>query len=177
MPAVERRLLDTPEGTVTWRCHVPSARVRIEVAGVGQMSGLGYAEQLDLSIKPWRLPFDELHWGRFLSAEEAVTWIEWQGRESHRWVFHNATEVPGAAIEAGRVELAEGRGILDLQDGVVLREGRLASTALGGLPGAALWLPGGIRNAHETKWLSRGSFTAGTRCTSGWAIHEAVRLR
>jgi len=177
VPAIERRLLDTAEGAVTWRCHVPSARARIDLAGVGQMSGLGYAEQLDLSIKPWRLPFDELYWGRFLSPEDTVVWIEWQGEEPRRWIFHNDVELPGSSLGARCLELEGDRGIVELEDGCVLREGRLASTATGGLPGAALWLPGRIRHAHETKWLSRGSLNTATRSSSGWAIHEVVRMR
>lgn len=177
VPAFRRVLLETAEGSITWRCHFPCAQARIDLAGAGQLSGLGYAEQLDLSVKPWRLPFEELRWGRFLSAEDAVTWIEWRSRESHRWVFHNGLELRGVTIGAGRVELPSDHGAVELRDAVVLREGRLASTALRAIPAANVWLPDGIKNAYETKWLARGTFTTRTRSSSGWAVHEVVRWR
>jgi hypothetical protein len=177
VPAVQRVLLETPDGSVTWRCHFPRAQARIDLAGTGQVSGLGYAEHITLSVKPWRLPFEELRWGRFLSAEDAVTWIEWRGREARQWVFHNDAELQGATIDTERVELPGDRGVVELRDAVVLREGRLASTALRAIPGARFWLPGGIRHAHETKYLSRGTLATSTRSSSGWAVHEVVRLR
>jgi hypothetical protein len=177
MPAIERVLLETAEGSITWHCNTPCGRARIDLAGAGQVSGLGYAERLSVSVRPWRLPFEELRWGRFLSADDAVTWIEWRGRESRRWVFHNGRELEGATVGAERIELPVDSGTIELRDAVVLREGRLVSTALRAIPAAGLWLPGGIKNASETKWLARGTLTTGTRCSSGWAIHEIVRLR
>ncbi len=177
IPAIQQVLLETTEGSVTWRCHLPRAHARIDLAGTGQLSGLGYVEQLTLSVKPWRLPLEELRWGRFLSTEDAVTWIEWRGREPRQWVFHNGAELRGASIGTERVELPGDGGIIELRDAVVLREGRLASTALRAIPGASLWLPAGIRNAHESKYLARGTLTTSTRSSSGWAVHEIVRLR
>jgi hypothetical protein len=176
-PAVHRTLLETPEGSITWHCHIPCAQVRVDLAGAGRFSGLGYAEQLTMSAKPWRLPFKELRWGRFLSTEDTVTWVEWRGQEARRWVFHNGQEFQGASIGAERIELPSDRGVLELRDTVVLREGRLTSTALRSVPGAQVWLPGGIKDAHETKWLARATFRTGTCSRSGWAIHEGVRLR
>ncbi len=177
LPAIHRTLLDTTEGSIEWHCHLPSAGSRIDLAGVGQVSGTGYAERLAMSVKPWRLPFDNLRWGRFLSPDDSVTWIEWSGEESRRWVFHNGVELRGATIKTDRVELPGGHGVLELRDAAVIREGFVASTALGAIPAARTWLPGGIRKAHETKWLSRGTLTASGRCGSGWAIHEVVKLR
>jgi hypothetical protein len=176
-PAVHRTLLETAEGSITWHCHLPCALARVNLAGTGRFSGLGYAEQLTMSAKPWRLPFEELRWGRCLSAEDTVTWIEWRGRESRQWVFHNGQELRGATIGAGRIELLSDAGVVELRDAVVLREGRLVSTALRAVPDAQEWLPGGIKNAYEAKWLARGTFTTSTRSSSGWAIHEVVRLR
>ena len=92
-PAVSRTLLETPDGTIEWNCRLPSARAQIDLDGIGRLSGLGYAEHLAMTVKPWKLPFDQLRWGRFLSAEDAVTWIEWRGVETNRWVFHNGLEL------------------------------------------------------------------------------------
>jgi hypothetical protein len=177
VPAIQRVLLETAEGSVTWRCHFPHARARIQLAGTGQLSGLGYAEQMTLSVKPWRLPFEELRWGRFLSAEDAVTWIEWRGGEARQWVFHNGSELRGATVSTERIELPGDRGVVELRDAVVLREGRLVTTTLGAIPGARIWLPAGIRNAIESKYLARGTLTTDARSTLGWAVHEIVRLR
>jgi hypothetical protein len=94
-----------------------------------------------------------------------------------RWVFHNGSDLRGATIDETRVQLPNDHGVVEMRDSVVLREGRLASTALGAIPAANLWLPGGIKNAYEIKWLARGTFTTRTRSSSGWAIHEVVRLR
>lgn len=177
VPAVQRVLLETREGSITWRCHFPCAQAEVDLAGAGRLSGLGYAEQLTLSMKPWRLPFEQLRWGRFLSAEDALTWIAWRGWEPRQWAFHNGVEVPDAVIGTERVGLPGDGGVLELHDAVTLRAGRLAATALRRVPGATLWLPGGIRNAEETKWLARGTFTTSARSSSGWVIHEVVRLR
>lgn len=175
--AIRRTLLETADDSISWCCRIPCARARVDLVGMGRLSGLGYAERLTLSVRSWRrLPFERLRWGRFLSAEDALTWIEWRGREHRQWVFHNGAELRGAIIDAERVELPGGRGNLELRDAVALREGRLGSTALRAIPGARFWLPGMIRDAHEAKWLARGTFTRGTRSSSGWVVHEVVRL-
>ncbi len=175
-PSVSRTLLDTTDGTIEWNCHLPSARARIELDGVGSLSGLGYAEQLEMTAKPWRLPFDQLRWGRFLSADHAVTWIEWRGVETNRWVFHNGSEFKEVAFEPRRIELPGDHGVITLHDAAVLREGRLLSTALKNVPGAALWMPRRMRNAYEAKWLSAGTLGNDAGVSHGWAIHELVRL-
>lgn len=176
-PATRRELLRVGEGSVLWSCHFPCSRAEIDLLETGQLAGLGYAEQISLSVKPWRLPFEQLCWGRFLSAEDALTWIEWRGEEPRQWVFHNGAELRGATIGTERIELPGDRGVIELQDAAVLREGRLVRTALGAIPGARFCLPAGIRNAYESKYLARGTLTTRTRSSSGWAVYEIVRLR
>jgi hypothetical protein len=175
--AVRRTLFETADGLVAWYCLFPSARARVDLAGTGRIAGLGYAEQIELSIKPWQLPFEQLRWGRFLSAEDAVTWIEWRGREPRQWVFHNGAELRGVTIGSNVVELPGDHGVIELADAVVLREGQLAATALRAIPGARFWLPSGIKNAYESKYLAYGTLKTRTRTSSGWAVHEVVRLR
>jgi hypothetical protein len=175
-PAIHRKLLETADGSITWSCHIPSADARVDLAG-RILSGQGYAEHLDMYVKPWRLPFDELRWGRFVSAEDALTWIEWRGEESASWCFHNGSELEGVIVDSDRIQLPGDREALELRDATVLRDGRLAETALRVVPGTSLWLHPRVRDAHETRWLARGELRMGSRSTSGWVMHEVVRLR
>ncbi len=61
-------------GTVEWHCLMPRARVRI-----GKRSGLRYAEHLNITVAPWKLPIRTLRWGRFATPSDWIVWIDWQG--------------------------------------------------------------------------------------------------
>lgn len=176
-PPYHQVLLDDTDGSITWRCHVPAAAAHVQLADAASLDGLGYAEELTLSIPPSRLPFDVLQWGRFVSDSDALAWIMWRGSTPRQWVIHNGVAVSGATIDENGVRLAGDRGVLELRDAVPLREGPLALTALRAIPGARRWLLRGIEHAHESKWLSAGTLTTATHASSGWAIHEVVRLR
>lgn len=173
----ERVLLNDAGGSITWRCHIPAANSRVILADAAPIAGAGYAEELTMTVRPWLLPMDELRWGRFVSPQSALTWIEWRGRTDRQWVFLNGAAVAGAAIGGDRVRLAGNGDGLHLNHAVCLRDGPLARTALRRLRGARRWLLRGIEDAHETKWLSQGTLTIGARACSGWAIHEVVRFR
>lgn len=177
VPGHSETLARGREGAIVWECWAPSAECRIALADGSLMAGLGYVEHIQVSIRPWQLPFDELRWGRFVSDDEALTWIEWLGRPARRWVFRNGKELDVASVGADRIDLPGDGGALELTDPIVLRDERLLSGALRAVPVAPLLLRGELRHAHETKWLSRGTFTTPTRTSSGWAVHESVRLR
>ena len=68
-----RTLLQTPDASIVWRCRFPCADARVDLDGGNQLSGLGYAEQLDVALKRMRMPFQEIRWGRFLSAQDSIT--------------------------------------------------------------------------------------------------------
>lgn len=176
-PPCQLTLVDDADGSITWRCHVPAAAVRVQLADGRSLAGLGYAEELTLSVAPSRLPFDELHWGRFVSDRDSLTWIQWQGRTPRQWVIQNGVAVSGATIEENEVRLAGDHGVLEIHDTVTLRDGPLASTALRTIPGTRYWLLRGIEHARETKWLSAGTLTTATHASSGWVIHEVVHVR
>ncbi len=171
-----RTLFASPQGSIAWNCHVPRARARVYLSDGAKLTGLGYVEHLLLSLKPSRLPMDELRWGRFLSPEDTVVWIEWLGQAPRHWLFHNGIEMHEATITGQRIELSPGSGVVELRDAVVLRDGRLGTTALPSILGAGL-LPRSLRNMRETKWLARGTLKTAGRASSGWAIHEVVRWR
>jgi hypothetical protein len=185
-PPVEETLLDSGDGSVVWRCLQPASRVALHLgaaesgASTRAVDGLGYAEQLTTTIAPWRLPIQELHWGRFVSepdgdgVHDSLVWIDWRGPHAVRLVLRGGARVD-ADVSEERIGLADGSALtLDRRD--VLREGAIGGTVLGAIPQLRDAVPGRILGVHERKWRSRGVLERpGRRPIEGWAIHEVVR--
>jgi hypothetical protein len=142
-PPLHRRLYEHADGFVDWLCEMPRAKVRI-----GEMRGEGYAELLHMTVPPWKLPIDELRWGRFIGGEKWAVWIEWRGASPQSWTF------------------GDGAPALRLEDQRVLTDRRIGDA----VPLIKWLLPRRIRNARERKWCSRASLGD----DRGWAIHEIV---
>ena len=151
-PAYEESLIDG----VAWRCEMPSADAEI-VCGDTIVRGSGYAERLQLDVAPWKLPIDELRWGRFAGSRFAVTWIDWRGA-------HPLTRI---VINGER-----GEGVkLITSDRRVIRDALLGDTV--SLPG----LPKRITGARETKWCARATAMHGDDILErGWAVYELVKF-
>jgi hypothetical protein len=170
---IERTLLDGPQGMIHWHCVSPRAAATVRI-GDDMVQGQAYVEHLTMTLKPWRLPFDELQWGRFLSPADTLIWIQWRGSMPRTWVWLNGAERRRAGVTEDRVELPEDGVVLDLRGGRVLRSGRLASTALRSIRAFTALIPR-WRTAHETKWLTRGTLSRHDETSAGWAVHEVVR--
>jgi hypothetical protein len=170
-----RPFLDLPTHAVRWHCIAPLAEIRVTTP-MGTIEGLGYVERLTLTVKPWTLPIGELQWGRFTGEGTSLVWIEWRGVRPLRLLLEHGQERTLESVS--RDTVAGGGGIrLLMCDHRTIRDGPLGGSVLRRPP--LRWLaPRSMREAHETKWLSRAEFT-GTdgRSRPGWAIHESVRFR
>ena len=171
-PAFEHRLLEAADGVVHWHCEVPRADVRFRT-GKTVIEGTGYAERLELTVLPWRIPADEIRWGRFLAAETSIVWIDWRGHHPQRLVFHDGHLTSAASISDEG--LCFGSGLhLSLDNRRVVN-----ADVLGGLlaPLEVLRpLVTPIAHIHQTRWLSRGQLRgAAGVSTLGWSLHELVR--
>jgi len=154
MPAYEELLIDG----VTWRCEMPSADTVITCNGT-TLRGCGYAELLQLEVAPWKLPIDELRWGRFAGAGAAMTWIEWRGQHPL-----TRTLVNGVRDDAATTKLTT-------HEPRLIRDALLGDTLT--IPG--LVLPRRIARAREVKWCARATMTDGDRIVDrGWAVYETV---
>jgi hypothetical protein len=169
----ERTLLDSKAGNIHWHCISPRAEAEVSL-GNRTLRGMGYAEHLTMTLKPWQLPFEQLRWGRFHSCSDVMVWIEWCGSIECSWVFVNGEELCRARTTPGGVESPDDGVTLAIDDGATLRAGRLVNTALRSLRGVVSLMPG-WRIAHETKWLARGSMSAPTGTSDGWVVHEVVQ--
>jgi hypothetical protein len=177
-PPLERTLLESDHGTIAWSLYAagPSARVSI---GDESLAGTGYAECLETTVLPWKMPIRELRWGRFLTAAgDAIVWIEWIGPAPRLLVLSNRSEpAPGTiSIDDRRVSWTDDRcrSELWLEKESTLRDGALGPQVLSRIPGVDRLSPAAFLKSRETKWLSRGTLNCGAKTVEGWAIHERV---
>jgi len=172
--AVESLLYSTPDGIVNWHCHHPLASCNVVYKGRSFL-GLGYAETLFLSIKPWELPIDELRWGRFLAPGIAITWIHWAGPNPINKIYLNGKEFNDALLEADSVKFNEGKKKLVFSDISLIRHVKF-SDHISGTPWLKIFLNKAILNSVESKYKSKSAFTDAQGATHyGWSIFEIVK--
>lgn len=169
-PAVSSSLL--PD-VVEWRCELPMADGHIRV-GDTTVRGRGYAEVLSIATAPWKLPIEELRWGRFTGERSSVVWIDWRGAHPLTFAAHDGRRAEMATVDDGRVSF-DGRSLL-LNDRQILRDAPLRET-LDGVPLLSRVLPRRLTATQECKWRSRGTLQGeGSEADHGWCIHEVVRF-
>ena len=172
---IQRTISESEDGSVGWHCLQPMSQVDLLLRGKARITGRGYAECLTLTVLPWKLPMHELHWGRFLSDLDAVVWIDWRGPQQHRIVFHNGEECQVKSITESEIVFADSDTRLELDRGLVLREGRLGDTVFPGVSRLVELLPRSMLLVNECKWRSRGFMHSSVAESSGYAIHEVVK--
>ena len=131
--------------------------------------------RLRLTIRPWRLPIQELRWGRFLSDGPSLVWIEWRGPRPLSLALLDGKEAVVERVDDDRVVLGEPEAILSLTLRATLREGRLGAAVLDGIPGLRGTLPARMLAVHESRRYSSGVLEVGTARHEGEALHEVVR--
>jgi len=171
---VEHTVFENATGSVVWNCLQPRSTAWVRI-GERKQRGLGYAERLTVTLPPWQLPMRQLRWGRFVSPEDAVAWIDWQGPYSTSFATHNGRQNMLLSVTETEVELSD--GVLRMEPGLALRAGRVGSTVLPGARALGRLLPRSLFNIEEQKWRSRGSLQAGERESRGWVIHEVVHWK
>jgi hypothetical protein len=177
-PGMRHDLCSTPQCAIRWDCLQPQSDCLIRVKSNDTLRGRGYAECLELRLSEWRLPFRELRWGRFLSGDVSLVWIDWAGGADRHLVFWNNASLDTCTIDDNRLVMPEQNAILALQCRTVLKASSIVPGALGKIPGLSSVLPRSLVQSQESKWLSSGTLTQpGAPDRHGWAIHEKVVFR
>lgn len=172
-PAFGETLWRSERGGVEWSCLVPAGSMRVR-SREASLQAYGYAERIDLTVAPWDLPIETLLWGRFVNAEESLTWIEWRGPRPLRRVWWNGRSCEVSSISLDGIETAEGIR-LEIAGERSLRDGPIAGLLAGIKPLASI-LPS-LARMRERKLLGRGSLIVEGQRRQGWVIHEEVTLR
>jgi hypothetical protein len=171
--SLRRRLYSDPSGAVDWNCVAPAARVRVRV-GRELLEGWGYAELLEMTVRPWDLPLDELRWGRFVGPGGALVWVDWRGPSPRRLVLLDGVEQPGGEVEDSVVTCGDTTELW-LAPPRSLRSGPILDV-VAAVPFLARAVPDRLLRGWESKWLSRGILRLEDEpAREGWAIHEVVR--
>jgi hypothetical protein len=156
-----------------WNCHHPKALTEINYKG-SLYRGLGYAETLSLSFKPWNLPIDELSWGRYLSETDTIVWILWKGSYPVNKIFYNNVEYNDALIEDDKIEFGNGAFQLVFTKISIIRKGKL-SDVLTKMPWLKVLFKRSILNSVENKYKARSTFSREMKVLSvGWSLYETV---
>ena len=173
--AISEILYEDEKGSIIWNCLFPKASSRVRV-GTNVVDGFGYAESLQLTMLPWKLPIHELHWGRFLTADETIIWIRWIGPVPKTIVYHNSRRFDHVEIASDKIVFGE--FTLDLRNSISMRTGTLFANVFSRFPSLAKLFPKSILQLQENKWLSNGTlYRNSTVIAFGKAIHEVVRWK
>lgn len=177
---ISARIFESSEGFLEWNCFQPAAKVQIETKE-GTKTGWGYAEQLILTVPPWKIPMDELRWGRFISDTDHIVWIELKSQETRNWMWRNSERVNLFSIGDKQLTLPDIDLNLALDQRQVLESEKKIASVTGKIvrfiPGFNKFMPVNFLLSDETKWLSRGTLTQnGITKTEGFAIHELVQF-
>lgn len=180
-PPEDACLLDTGHSRIDWAGLAPRAACELRLDGGTPVTGTGYVERLDLTVLPWRLPFDTLHWGRYHGQDDVLYWIAWDGETRLRHARLDgrplgAAEFAADAIRFGAAAAGGDDVVLRFLQTRTLRRAPIV-TSLESLPALLRRVPSRFHSAEEEKWVSRACLSAQGRKSSGWALHEQVRLR
>ncbi|MBS0029956.1 hypothetical protein ACTJJ0_20955 [Chitinophaga sp. 22321] len=172
IPPVREILLYSEKGHIEWNCLLPHGRTTL-TEGNRKIEGLGYAEQLNMTLLPWKFDIGELYWGRFLSSEHSIIWIEWRGPIPKFLVFHNGRRYDSGVVSETAVSFDGFRLIFSEQQ--VLRNGSLWQTLFSCFPWFKQIFPLKILLTVECKWRSKGTlYTEEKELEKGWSIYEKV---
>jgi hypothetical protein len=146
-----------------------------------------------MTLRPWDMPIDVMHWGRWIGTSSSMVWLRWEGPVPRTLVLLNSqdasdpSEAPASRMTTSPAESADPsvslgliksrHASLTLSDSRTLRDESLADSLLSIIPGLRSWAPARTLAARERRWLSRGTLTRPLAAPEqGWAIHEEVRF-
>lgn len=177
---LQTRLVDMPEGFLDWNCFQPASEVVLNINGKVR-TGKGYAEQLILTVPPWLIPMHTLRWGRFLSKENNLVWIELKEDTSKQWLWWNGEKQTHADITDDYIHIPYKNFHLALDRNVILESEKKISAVVGKLiqylPGFKNNIPIKFLMADEHKWLSNGTLLDTNTIDHGTVIHELVNFQ
>ena len=175
-PIAKTVVVDEPSGRIEWQCLSANAAVDVRTHGRA-MTGTGYVEKLSMTIPPWKLPFTELRWGRFISDDrnDYLVWIDLRGRTQRNWIWVNSGEALAGTVDDDGVRTDGAELVFESSQPV--RAENIARTLLGRLEFLKRLLPERLWAIREDKRVSSCSLRTEGSESRGSSINEVVRWR
>lgn len=174
-------LHNTEAGQLHWICHQPASQVELTLKG-DKFSGSGYVEHLSLTALPWKIPMQELRWGRAHTKKGTLVWIDIRDKQPRQWVWFQGQLCPPCLIDDDKLLCEELKLELQLEPEMVLESGK----TIGGVVDALTrYIPGfktgatlNFLMADSYKWLSKAVLNVREERVhaSPMAIHERVNF-
>ncbi len=173
------RLIKSDQGNLDWNCFLPHSTVSLNINDQ-VLKGVGYVEQLEMTILPWEIPMDQLRWGHFNSDQDYLVWIEIVKEKKSQWVWWNGQRMDNCDIEDHLLHSPAHDMELELDMGRVLESEKKISNVVKSLtkyiPGFSRIVPTRFLLADEIKWYSKGLLRNDTEEKYGSSIHEYVNF-
>jgi hypothetical protein len=170
----KKKLFNNKEGIIEWQCLKPNAKAKIDINGK-KFNGRGYVEKLHLTIPPWKLPFNKLYWGRFISdnKKDYRIWISWFGKTNKNWLFLNKG-ISNCIIKEGFIEGKNEKLILKKIG--TIKSGNVLNSLLKNFYFLSFLFPRNSQKIIENKYLSKGMLISlDKKKKYGVCINELVK--
>ena len=174
-PLAETTVVDEPSGVIVWRCLGANCAANIHIDGQ-RITGTGYVEELSMTIPPWKLPFTDLRWGRYISEDRGdyAVWIDLRGGTSRNWIWIGSDQTPGTVDDDG---VHASGASLTFEASQPVRSENVARTLLGPFEFLKTLLPRQLGAIREDKQISSCVLTADGLTSRGFSVNEVVSWR
>src|ERR1035437_8108010 len=171
---IQCTLFDDERGAIEWHCLAPRASAKVRVGDVA-LRGHGYVERLRITRPPAELPFQRLSWGRHLSEQHALVWIDWHDDAANRWIFLDGVEQVHARLTPHRIDGLDGGRSLRRGDSFDVIERPALSSIARFAPQLAHRVAGPLATMREHKRVASSRLFQGIRVVDdGWSLYEEL---
>ena len=169
---IQENLLNEKNNHLNWNCHMPKAKFSIDYQHK-KFSGYGYHETLTMNFAPWKLPISVLKWGRFLSENHSIIWIEWIGEKPLKNVYWNGKRTENTDISDSGIIFQQQNAQLIFEKPVVIKNEKLKTLA-DRFPFVKLFFKEKFLESMESKYKSVATLSFGNAQETGTALYETV---
>lgn len=177
---IRLRIFESAEGFLDWICCQPASAVTIRLPD-RTLTGSGYAEQIIMTVPPWKVHMNGLLWGRFVSDEYSLVWLSLGKDEMKNWLWLNGERKGGCLVENDFIRIPGMNLELTMDRGATLESGMkilsVVARTIRFVPILHKVIPFRFLTAGGNKWLSRSELRMnGNVVAAGMSIHEFVNF-